>query len=117
MSDLSLIFVLVFLAASLAVYGVYWVFVFNRRTNNIVNRRLDLAEKLDNASAVLATLRDERGIRDETNPILRHCSDWLTQTGIVVQRSTPDSGVCGGLPGAHVDLQFGLGIGFRVAYC
>ena len=31
MSDLSVIFTLIFLAASLAIYGVYWVFVFNRR--------------------------------------------------------------------------------------
>ena len=88
MTDLTVIFTLIFLAASLAIYGVYWVFVFNRRSTNIVNRRLDLAEKLDSSSAVLETLRRERGFRDETNPILRHCSDWLMQTGIVVQRSS-----------------------------
>jgi tight adherence protein B len=87
-SDLTVIFALMFLAASLAIYGVYWVFVFNRRTSNIVNRRLDLVRKLDNSSTVLETLRRERGFRDETNPVLRHCSDWLTQTGIVVQRSS-----------------------------
>jgi tight adherence protein B len=87
-TDLTVIFTLIFLAASLAIYGVYWVFVFNRRSTNIVNRRLDLAEKLDSSSAVLETLRRERGFRDETNPILRHCSDWLMQTGIVVQRSS-----------------------------
>jgi tight adherence protein B len=87
-SDLTLIFALVFLAASLAIYGVYWFLVFNRRTSKVVNRRLDLAHKLDSSSAVLDTLRRERGFRDETNPVLLRFSDWLTQTGIVVQRST-----------------------------
>jgi tight adherence protein B len=87
-SDLTIIFALIFLAASLAIYGVYWVFVFNRRTSSIVNRRLDLSQKLESSSAVLETLRRERGFRDETNPVLRRCSDWLTQTGIVVQRSS-----------------------------
>ena len=33
-------------------------------------------------------MRRERGFRDETNPTLRHFSDWLTQTGMRVQRTT-----------------------------
>ena len=81
MSDLSIIFILVFLAATLAVYAFYWVFFFNRRERHTINRRLELNKELRNASAVLATLRDERGIRNVTNPTLRQLSDWLTQTG------------------------------------
>ena len=81
MSDLSLIVVLVFLAAALAVYAFYWVFFFNRREQHTINRRLELNRELRNASAVLATLRDERGIRNVSNPTLRQLSDWLTQTG------------------------------------
>ena len=81
MSDLSIIVVLVFLAAALAVYAFYWVFFFNRREQHAINRRLDLNRELRNASAVLATLRDERGIRNVSNPTLRQLSDWLTQTG------------------------------------
>ena len=81
MSDLSLIVVLVFLAAALAVYAFYWVFFFNRREQHTINRRLELNRELRNASAVLATLRDERGIRNVSNPSLRQLSDWLTQTG------------------------------------
>jgi tight adherence protein B len=80
-SDLTIIFVLVFLAATLAVYAFYWVFFFNRREQHTINRRLELNKELRNASAVLATLRDERGIRNVTNPTLRQLSDWLTQTG------------------------------------
>jgi len=81
MSDLSVIFVLVFLAATFAVYGFYWFFIFNRREQQTVNRRLELSKQLRNPSAVLATLRDERGIRNFSSPILRRFGDWLTQTG------------------------------------
>jgi len=87
-SDLTVIFALMFLAASLAIYGAYWILVFNRRSHQVVNRRLDLSRKLDSSSAVLDTLRRERGFRDESNPVLRRFSDWLTQTGIVVQRTS-----------------------------
>ena len=88
MSDLTVIFALIFAAASLAIYGAYWILVFNRKANKIVNRRLDLGQSLDNSSAVLETLRRERGFRDETNPTLRKISDWLTQTGMRVQGTT-----------------------------
>lgn len=81
MSDLSIIFLLVFLAATFAVYGFYWVLIFNRREQQTVNRRLELGRQLRNSSAVLAILRDERGIRNFDNPTLRQLSDWLAQTG------------------------------------
>ncbi|HEY2534389.1 MAG TPA: type II secretion system F family protein [Xanthobacteraceae bacterium] len=81
MSDLSIILALVFLAATFAVYWFYWVFVFNRHEQKILNRRLELSKQLRNQSAVLATLLDERGIRNVTNPALRRLSDWLAQTG------------------------------------
>ena len=55
MSDLSVIFLLIFVAASLAIYGVYWIFVFNRRAYKIVNRRLELSKQLD-SSVVLGNL-------------------------------------------------------------
>jgi tight adherence protein B len=87
-SDLTVIFALIFAAASLAIYGAYWILVFNRKANKIVNRRLDLGQSLDSSSAVLETLRRERGFRDETNPTLRKISDWLTQTGMRVQGMT-----------------------------
>ena len=56
-SDLSIIIALVFLAATLAVYGFYWVFIFNRREQRVINRRLELGRQLRNPTAVLATLR------------------------------------------------------------
>lgn len=88
MNDLPVIYILIFAAASLACYGAYWILIFNRRASKIVNRRLDLSQSLDNSSAVLDTLRRERGFREEGSPIFRQISDWLTQTGLRVQRTT-----------------------------
>ena len=87
MSDLSIIFALIVVAASLAIYAAYWIFVFNRRETLIVNRRLDLSKSLDNPSMVLEALRQERGFRNVSNPILRQFNDWITQTGAPVKRS------------------------------
>jgi tight adherence protein B len=88
LSDLSIIFLLVFLAATFAVYGVYWVFVFNRREQQTLNRRLELGKELRNPSAVLAALRGERGISNFDDPMLRRLSDWLVQTGTDVKNRT-----------------------------
>jgi tight adherence protein B len=87
-NDVSVIVILIFAAASLAAYAAYWVFVLNRSANKIVNRRLDLAQSLGNSSVVLDTLRRERGFREEGNDTVRQISDWLTQTGLRVQRTT-----------------------------
>jgi tight adherence protein B len=81
MSDLAIIFALMFLAATLAIYGVYWIFVFNRREQKILNRRLELSKQIANPSIVLEALRQERGFRNLSNPLSRRISDWLTQTG------------------------------------
>ena len=88
MSDLSIVFLLTFLAATLTIYGAYWFFVFNRRGQKIINRRLELSKSLANASDVLEALRQERGFSNFSNPTLRQLSDWLTQTGLRVERKT-----------------------------
>ncbi|HEY1982023.1 MAG TPA: type II secretion system F family protein [Xanthobacteraceae bacterium] len=88
MSDLSIIILLIFLAATFSIYGFYWIFVFNRREQQTVNRRLELSKQLRNSSAVLAELRAERGIRNVDDPRLRQISDWLTQTGTHVGNRT-----------------------------
>ena len=105
MSELWVIFALIFVAASLAIYGVYWIFVFNRREHKTINRRLDLAKRLDDSAVVLQTLLRERGFRNETNPVLRQFGDWLTQTGVPVERRSLVSGVHGALRGMDIDLQ------------
>jgi len=88
MSDLTIIIALVFAAATLSVYGTYWIIVFNRREQRLVNRRLELSKSLNNSSAILEALREERGFRNFNNPVMRRLSDWLSQTGITIKPRT-----------------------------
>jgi tight adherence protein B len=88
MSELTIVIALVFVAATFATYVVYRVFLSNRRKQQILNRRLERSESLPNPSIALATLRQERGFSNVSNPILRQLSDWLTQSGTRVQQKT-----------------------------
>jgi tight adherence protein B len=88
MNDLTIVVVLIFAAATLAVYGTYWILIVNRREQRLFNRRLELSKSLHNPSAVLETLREERGFSNFSNPALRRLSDWLSQTGIPVKPRT-----------------------------
>src|SRR5215468_10624941 len=84
MYDLTIIIVLTFLTAALAVYGIYWFLVFSRQEQRIVNRRLALSKSVANPSAALEALREERGFGNINNPVLQ----WLSQTGIAIKQKT-----------------------------
>jgi len=86
MNDLLVVIALVFLAATLAIYGIYWFFVFNRREQKVLNRRLELGKTLANPSVVLEALRQERGFSNFSNPVWQQLSDWLTQTGVEIRK-------------------------------
>jgi tight adherence protein B len=88
MYDLTIVIGLIFLAATLTVYGIYWFLVFNRQQQRISNRRLELSKSLVNPSAALEALREERGFSNVNNPVLRWLSDWLSQTGITIKQKT-----------------------------
>ncbi|MFZ0152074.1 MAG: type II secretion system F family protein, partial [Xanthobacteraceae bacterium] len=62
--------------------------IVNRREQRLFNRRLELSKSLHNPSAVLETLREERGFSNFSNPALRRLSDWLSQTGLPVKPRT-----------------------------
>ena len=85
MNDLTIVVALIFAAATLTVYAIYWIFVVSRREQRLFNRRLELSKSLDNPSAVLETLREERSFSNFSNPALRTLSDWLSQTGIPIK--------------------------------
>src|SRR5271169_2763559 len=88
MYDLTIVIGLIFLAATLTVYGIYWFLVFNRQQQRISNRRRELSKSLVNPSAALEALREERGFSNVNNPVLRWLSDWLSQTGITIKQKT-----------------------------
>jgi tight adherence protein B len=85
MTDLSIVVALIFAAATLTVYAIYWIFFVSRREQRLFNRRLELSKSLDNPSAVLETLREERSFSNFSNPTARQLSDWLSQTGIAIK--------------------------------
>jgi len=85
MNDLTIVVALIFAAATLTVYAIYWIVFVSRREQRLFNRRLELSKSLDNPSAVLETLREERSFSNFSNPALRQLSDWLSQTGIPIK--------------------------------
>ena len=85
MDDLTIVVALIFAAATLTVYAIYWIVFVSRREQRLFNRRLELSKSLDNPSAVLETLREERSFSNFSNPALRQLSDWLSQTGIPIK--------------------------------
>lgn len=87
MNDLSLISVLSFIAVALATQGLYWIAWRYRRTQNSVKRRLALSKENATAHGVLDTLRDGRGLAEFENPRLRRYNDFLTQTGLRLERN------------------------------
>ncbi len=88
MYDLLIVITLIFLAATLAAYAIYWLIVLNRQQQRIIKRRVELSKSNVNPSAVLETLREERGFSNVNNPALRWLSDWLSQTGIPIKQRT-----------------------------
>ena len=85
MNDLTIVVALIFAAATLTVYTIYWIVFVSRREQRLFNRRLELSKSLDNPSAVLETLREERSFSNFSNPALLKLSDWLSQTGIPIK--------------------------------
>ncbi len=88
MNDLTIVIALIFLTATLTIYGVYWILVLSRHEQRTINRRLAFSKSLENTSTVFGALREERGFSNVNNPALRWLSDWLGQTGIPIKRRT-----------------------------
>ena len=103
------IYALIFGAALLGVQGVM-LLLRSRKTEKSVNRRLVLTAQGESPSAVLETLRRERGFADIDNALLKKLSDFWTQTGLRFDRNTLVLS-CFGL-GAFFFLVFSALIGF-----
>lgn len=61
-NELWIIYALAFGAALLGVQAIYWLAFRDRAERKIINRRLALSSELSDQSAVLETLRRERGL-------------------------------------------------------
>src|SRR5260370_13681580 len=82
MDSLWIISIFVFCAAALGVQAGYWLLIEGRKTQNVVNRRLHLAQQVANPQDVLETLRRERGFIEVDNPNLQRWNALLAQSGL-----------------------------------
>jgi tight adherence protein B len=82
LSQLSIIYIIIFGAVLLAVQGAFWFFAEQQRTRGAVNRRLVLAKHGGSAQEVLETLRRERGLIGLDNKHFAHMNDLILQTGL-----------------------------------
>lgn len=87
MNSLWGIYFVIFAAVVLAVQAVYLVFFRLRTQKKAINRRLALGSELTGTETVLETLRRERGFTNVSSPIYQRINDWLTQTGLSINRT------------------------------
>jgi tight adherence protein B len=81
MDSVWIVSIFVFCAAALGVQAGYWLLI-ERKIQNVVNRRLQLAQQVANPKDVLETLRRERGFIETDSPGLQRWNDFLTQSGL-----------------------------------
>jgi len=81
LSELAVIYIIVFCAVLLAVQGTYWFVTEQRRVQGAVNRRLLLAKQTGSAQEVFETLKRERGLIGE-NKRFGRWNELILQTGL-----------------------------------
>ena len=83
MTQLSIIYFIIFCAVVLAVQGAYWFFAEQQRSRGAINRRLILATQTGSgAQEVFETLKRERGIVGLENERFGQLNDIIVQSGL-----------------------------------
>jgi tight adherence protein B len=82
LSELAVIYIIVFCAVLLAVQGTYWFVSEQRRVQGAVNRRLLLAKQTGSVHEVFETLKRERGLIGPENKRFSRLNDLILQTGL-----------------------------------
>ena len=109
MNELWIIYALVFGAALLGIQASYWLIFPTRKAQKAINRRLALSSQGSSPTAVLETLRRERGFADFDNALLKRLNDFWTQTGLRLDRNM--LAFMSFALGALFFIIFGLGFG------
>jgi tight adherence protein B len=82
-SELWIIYALVFGAALLGVQGFYWLLFKTRSEQKAINRRLALTHQLSNPTEVLQALRRERGVELlDRVPLFQTINELVVQSGV-----------------------------------
>jgi tight adherence protein B len=88
LSELWVIYALVFGAALFGIQAGYWFIFRARKTQQTINRRLALSAEGASATTVLETLRSERRFTNLESPFLRRVSEFWMQTGLRFDANT-----------------------------
>ena len=87
MSDLWIIFCVVFAAVIFAVHALYWLIAGAQRRGATLKRRLALSAGRA-ASEPIDILRQERGLANFDHPRLASLNEFLAQTGVKISLFT-----------------------------
>lgn len=87
MNELGVITLLVFAAALFGIVAIYWLAFEARNTQKSISRRLTLSREHKDQAEVLDALRHERGIFSSDIPAIKQLNEWLTQTGLRLDRN------------------------------
>ena len=87
MNELGVITLLVFAAALFGIVAIYWLAFEARNTQKSISRRLTLSREHKDQAEVLDALRHERGIFSSDIPTIKQLNEWLTQTGLRLDRN------------------------------
>ena len=95
MTQLTIIYIIVFCAVLLGVQGAYWVFSEQQRTRGAINRRLVLAKQGAHAQEIFEALRRERGLIGVDYKHFGRLNDLVVQTGLRLdQKLLLSAGFC-----------------------
>lgn len=113
MNELAIITLLVFAAALFGIAAVGWLVFEAHTTQKSIGRRLAAPSEAKGQAEALDALRRERGIVDDNIPVLRHFNQWLTQTGLRINRNWLM--LYGLATGVALFIVFGLVFEFGIA--
>jgi len=82
LSQLWVIYIIIFCAVLLAVQGAYWAYAEKQKTREAVNRRLVVAKRESSGQATLEALKRERGLVGVESPYLERLNSLVVQSGL-----------------------------------
>jgi tight adherence protein B len=87
LNELGVITLLVFAAALFGIVAIYWLAFEARNTQKSISRRLTRSREHKDQAEVLDALRHERRIFSSDIPAIKQLNEWLTQTGLRLDRN------------------------------
>jgi tight adherence protein B len=94
-TELGIITAFVFAAVLFGVEAAYWLVVRRRQAERRINRRIEVSRALRSAAGQADALRGEHGLLDYEHPIVQGLNDFLTQTGLKLDKKIALLAACG----------------------